>query len=215
MDAEHSHPPARIVVERYEVDLRLSQLGVSRAPFVKAALEGDLQRRLCTSDDFYATAGYSGWARAFRVTRQECRELHHWHNGSFLRIPVTFNESDTIAIAVSPGDERTGLPGDDPSTNAKGPWTVAAVEESTAQGTLDLDGSEEMGVDLWYLLTYSSEEDGVRIELSNPLLTDERQRISIWRERIIIGRTDPDTNVQAAAPVVPSPITINVPRKSA
>lgn len=214
MDINPTYPPARIVVEPYEVDLRLHQLGVSRQAFIEAALQGDLQRRLCTPDDFYATAGYSSWARTFRITRRRLRELHDWHNGSFLRIPVSYNEEDTMAIAVSPGDERTGLPGEDPSTNAKGPWTVAAVEESAAQGTLDLDG-DDVGVDLWYLLTYSSDDDGVRIELSNPRLTDERQRISIWHERIIIGRIDPGGEPQAEIPIVPSDITIDVPRKSA
>lgn len=206
------HPHTRIHIEPYEVDLRLDQLGVSRAPFVEAARQGDLQRRLATEDDFYATAGYTGWARSLRVLRQETRALHQWHKGDFLRIPVTYNTDETIAVAVSMGDECTGLPGEDPTTNAKGPSTVIAVEEAS-QGALNFD-ADETGVDLWYLLTFATPDDELRAELSRPRFTDEQFKISGWHERILFGRLDPDQDARIKHPIASDP-TITVRRKSA
>jgi len=206
-------PRARLYVEPYEVDLRLSQIGVSRGPFIEAALQGDLQRRLCTPDDFGATAGYVGWARGLRVMRAELRRAHGWHNG-FLRIPVSYNEHETRAVAVSGGDERIGLPGPDPVTNAKGPATVAAVESNRSpQESFDF---EDQGVDLWYLLTYATEDDELRAELSNPSFIDgDTLQISGWHERILFGRIDPDAPSRITAPVAPSNIDFDVPRKTA
>jgi hypothetical protein len=214
MNQDPRQPAAKVVVDPYEVDARLHQLGVSRGPLIEAALQGDLHRRLNdTPDDFSATPGFSGWSRTLRVVRAELRKVHAWHNGDFLQIPVTFNETETMAVAVSTGNERTGLPGDDPSTNAKGPRTAEAVE--SAQGGLDFD-DEEIGVDFWYLVTHATADGEVRAELSNPRITDEHYQILGWHERILLGRIDPDGNWQAVpAPVAPSDITIDVSRKTA
>lgn len=212
MDSNSFQRPATIVVDLYEVDRRLRELGVSRGPLIEAVLEGDLQRRLNnTPDDFYATPGYVGWARTLRVMRAQLGIEHGWHTSDFLQIPVSYNPVETIAIAVSSGDERTGLAGDDPSTNAKGPQTAAAVTKSS-QGEFEFD---EDGVELWYLLTYVS-EDGVMVELSRPSFMDDRNNISSWYERIILGRVDPDgAPVGVQPPVVSTDITIDVPRKTA
>lgn len=214
MSSDSSQRPATVVVEPYEVELRLTQLGVSRGPLVEAVLQGDLQRRLNNSpDDFSATPGYTGWARALRVVRTELRLKHAWHTGSFLQIPATFNEDETKAIAVSSGDERTGLVGPDPTTNAKGPQTAAAVTQST-QGELDFD---EQGVELWYLLTQVTEDDAVMAELSRPSFMDKRNNsISSWHERIILGRIDPEgAKIGDQPPVASTDISIDVPRKTA
>jgi hypothetical protein len=214
--SDEPFPPARVWVEPYQVDLRLQQLGASRKPFVEAALEGDLQRRLWnTADDFGAAAGFAAWGRSLRVERQGLRELHGFHNGDFLRIPVSFSPDDRLAFGISwTDDDRTGKDGPDPTTNAKGPSTVAAVELG-GQGVLDLD----YGVDLWYLLVYVADDDALWAEVSWAASTDDGDRISGWYERIILGRIDPEGDVTAALPdsgsSAPSDITINISRKSA
>jgi hypothetical protein len=213
MDPRPLNPPARLIFEPYEVDLRLHQLGVTRTPLEEAVRQGSLQRRLCTADDFYGAPGYLAWARALRVTRQELRKQHGWHKGDFLRIPVAYNEDESVAVAVSSGDDRVGLPGDDPSTKEKGPSTVAAVGESS-QPELQF-ASDEIGVDLWYLLTYESNEGELRAELSSPRFTDEEDKISGWYERVIFGRIDFDGEPQVMASDATTDFSINVTRKSA
>lgn len=214
MQEEVRYPPARIIAEPYAVDKRLLQLGSSRKPLIASASEGDLQRRLnSTPDDFYATGGFVGWARGLRVLRKEMRLEHGWHNGDYLRIPVTYNETETIAFAVSTGDERTGLPGGDPSTHAKGSQSSIAVELNV-QG--ELFGEDE-GVELWYLLSSpTSGDESLRIELSSPRFINDRFEIAGWSERIIIGEVAPTDGDR----VVPEPIVdpvgdIQVRRKSA
>jgi hypothetical protein len=214
---DEGFPQARIWVEPYEQDLRFHQLGVSRPPFVDAGQQGHLQRRVWnTADDFSAAAGFNGWAGSLRAQRRLLREQHAFHNGDFLRIPVAYNEDERIAFAVSWTDDgRTGKDGLDPVTDAKGPSTVAAIEEG-GQGVLDLDH----GVDLWYLLLHVADEEELWAEVSWAAYTDDSDRIAGWHERIILGRIDPGAGDKAAlpdasTPSAPSDITIDISRKSA
>jgi hypothetical protein len=217
MKPESRPPLAKVYVEDYDVNLRLHQLGITGAPLVEAAQQGHLQRRLCTSDDFYAAPGFLDWTRTLRTMRKEMRSAHNFYNGDFLQIPVTFSPNGLMAIAVTTGDEWTGINGDkDPTTRDKGPQTYAAVVANRDPNTtLDLD-YEDQGVDLWYLMRYINEDDELLTELSLPRFTNEKFEINGWYERILFGRIDPhDDGVKVIPPVAPSNIDIPVERKYA
>ena len=206
-----------VYVTPYEVDARLKQLGVSRRPLVLAALQGDLQRRLCTPDDFYATPGYVEWARALRTLREELRRDHGWHRGDFLRIPVCFNAEENLAISVALGDQWTGIDGEkQPSTSPRGPATIEVVELSGTQRSIDFDVDD--AVDFWYLLIYAA-GDELRAELSRPTDVNDTKRINKWNERILLGSIDPNTSVTQKLdepPVTEEPeIAVDVRRKLA
>ena len=202
-----------VYVTPYEVDARLKQLGVSRRPLVLAALQGDLQRRLCTPDDFYATPGYVGWARTLRTLREELRRDHGWHRGDFRRIPVCFNSEENVAIAAAGGNQWTGVDGQEqPATREKGQGTVDAVEMSGTQRVLEFEA-----VDFWYLLTYATDGE-LRVELSCPTNVNDARQINRWSERILIGLIDPNTPMSKTldVPVAPEPeIAVDVRRKLA
>jgi hypothetical protein len=203
-----------LYLDDYDVDARLRKLGMSRPPLLEAVGQGELQRSLCTADDFGATPGYFAWAITLRTLRAELRQRHEFENGTFLGIPVSFNSAQTIAIATSSADARTGvMTKDDPVTRTKGPATTQAVVENIPrQLPLDLD---EQGVELWYLLFHSSDEGGVYAELSKPADLDGDNQIAEWYERILLGRIDPGGAVHLDMPT-PTPsdrIEIPVPRK--
>lgn len=215
---------ARVYVDPNEVDLRLAQLGLSRAPLVHAALAGDLLRRGCTRWDAPMTPGFYMWSRAVSVLREDTHAIHGWHPDDFLRIPVTFNNDETMAVAVTGGDERTGKNGDDPATKTvRGQATIEAVEGNRKlRFGRGYDDSEEPGVDFWYELIYATDEDGVWCEFSRPSTIDPETGGAItWDERIILGRIDPEDGAKAtkrrgSVPPQSTP-EINVPvrRKSA
>ena len=217
MDISQPEPPPTLLhITPYEVAARLGELGISREPLELAVLQGDLQRRLATPDDYYSAAGFSSWNRMLRVLREELRRDAQWHRGDFLRIPVVFNPDESVAIGVASGDWRTGE-GDDPrgpTTNPKGPATIEAVEISGGRGQLDFPAE---GVDLWYLV-YRLTDDGLWAELSRPRDVSDAAEISGWSERILIGRIDPDSPLPAVKtkPSESNPeIAVDVRRKSA
>ena len=200
----------------YEVAERLARLGISRRPLESAALQGDLQRRLCTRDDFCATPGYVTWGRALRVVREELRREHAWHQGDFLRIPVCFNTAENVAITVALGDKWTGIDGEEqPSTRKRGQATVEAVELSGTQRSMDFDDDD--AVDFWYLLVYAI-DDELRAELSKPTDMNDTGQINKWNERILLGSIDPDASMtqKLNEPLVTEPeIAVDVRRKLA
>lgn len=186
---------SRLFIDPYEVDLRLSQLGLSRYPIVEAAQQGDFQRRTASPDEPNGASGYYLWARTLRHLRQSTREHHQWHRGLFRRIPVAYNPQATVAVAVSSGDERTGKPGPDPATkNVKGVATAEAVQNNVNQYQVDL-GFED-GVDFFYVLINATDDDGIWVEVSRPDGMDDEGRPDKWAERILIGRVDPFGSAQ-------------------
>jgi hypothetical protein len=209
-----STPSARLFITQYEVDLRLGQLGVPREALEQAVREGDLQRRLCTADDFPAAPGFYAWSRTYRILNQEMRRANGWHRGTFLRIPACISPDASIAIAVSSGNAPTGRDDGTPRTNKKGPATIDAVEIA-AQQRFVLDSGE--GAEFWYLLFHSS-EDGLWAELSCPRDLSEDDEISDWAERILLGQIDPNGGppIREREPSGPqSGINVEVRRKTA
>lgn len=210
---QQSPRPAQCIIHLtpYEVDLRLSQLDVPREVLTRAVLQGELQRRFATPDDFHATAGYTAWARTYRELVSGMRSQRGWHKGQFLSIPVVYTFDETYAIAVSPGDSKTADPDTKgPSTHRKGPATSEAVARSR-DGQLEFEDSP---VELWYLV-YDVRTDGsLHAELSRPLSLEEA-RITAWSERVILGRIDPEPQPRVASGPESPEIDVSVRRKTA
>jgi hypothetical protein len=176
-----------------------------------AALEGHLEMNLVTDDNFYASRGYNFWDGTLRGLRVGLRELHGFHRGDFCRIPVAYNEDESLAIAVTASDDpRVGRAGEDPETNRKGPATAVAIAES--QDSL----FDDRPVELWYFVLHVSEDGEVRAELSRPLVADDQDKISEWEERILLGSiVSPDSGSRVRQPASDPKIDVQVSRKSA
>lgn len=216
--SRHSNPnpyAACVYSEAYEVDLQLARrFGLTRDVFVDAALKGDGQRRLATHDDPDGTDGFNFWTRSTRALRVNARRAG-WHNEKYQQIAATFNNDESVAIAVSRGDDKTGRLGDDPKTRTvKHGGTLAAVEQNRLPYGRD-DG--EPGVDFWYLLVDASDE-GVWAEVSRPLDASGGV-VDQWQYRIVLAECTPDGGARrkdSTEPIVPkSNIHVPVSRKAA
>lgn len=192
---------SRVYMDRYEVVARLNKEGVVRDWLEDAARQGDLQRKLTSPLELPGAPAYKAVSRGLEVLRTRALDAD-WHPHDYLGIPVTFNPTRTTAIAVTEGDEYTGLLGDrDPMTRAlKGPNTRRATERN--EGRL----FDDAPVSFWYLLTYS-DDGGLRAELSSPAL-EQDGRVRGWDERILLGTIKPidglDVMPRPAAPVAPA-----------
>lgn len=208
--AKNPHPyAARVISDPKEVDLRLAKLGLSRPPLVDATLAGDVYRRSRTEMDAPGADGYFQWDGALRVLREQTAEAHQWHRELYLRIPVTFNNDESIAIAVSSGDENTGRNGPDPSTkNVKGSATEDAVDVNRKLPF----GRGEAGVDFWYLLIDAT-DDGVWAELARPILRDAMGRVNGWTDRLLLGRVDLEEGAALRVPHEPPSYDVKVSRR--
>jgi hypothetical protein len=122
-------------------------------------------------------------------------------------LPLTVNESGTIAITVSTADDSTGKPDVSPCTNsAKGPKTIGAIVQNQ-----QLLLFEETSVEVrraiseninspqratWILLMHRDLVAGqVRCELSRPIGMSEDGRVDGWAERVILSPTPFDTSL--------------------
>jgi hypothetical protein len=198
-----------VYLDDYEIDARLHDLGVQRQWLVEAARQGDFQRRSTSPLEFPGAPAYKAASKGLEVLRRQSIEASGWHPIFYLGIPVTFNNPRTVAIAVTEGDENTGiLTEDDPATKAlKGPNTSRALDTNRL--------FDDAPVSFWYLLTFSDAE-GLRAELSSPVL-DEGGCVHGWDERVLLGQVDPGDGSTGRA-VRPEPIPapdIQPRRKSA
>lgn len=174
--------------ESFDVDYRLSQLGMTRSWIWMAMDRGAVDHRLAPPFGLDGNASYRAADRALSELCLEPLEAG-WRRDSFLRIPVAMNRQQTIAVGVTSGDHNTGvLSDDDPRTvTLKGPATRLISDQLDFSKRPD----DINGVDYWVALGYWT-EDEMRCELSRPLPPDEDGRISGWAERILVA---PDGSV--------------------
>jgi hypothetical protein len=209
------HPQAALIYSNpYDVDLQLrARFGLSRDPFVKAVRAGDLERRMTTGDDAEGAAGYYLWTRTLRELRAETRTEAGYHPGKHLLIPATLNNDESIAIAVSSGDNRTGRFGLDPSTaNVKGAATERAVAGNKRK--LPFGRGADEPVDFWYLLVDATNGE-LWAEVAQPRDYDHTGHVSGWYIRILLGLIAPDGGgarrrtdlAPAASPAIIVPVT--------
>jgi len=182
-----------------EVGARLSELGLTVALLHEAIEFGEIHRNSCTPNDPPTTGGYLFWARATRGLRELLAP--EWTRSEEGHLSTVVNYDGTVAIAVSSGDEFTGIA--DLSSNTrypKGPATVAAVEQNAVQLSLFDTGrkadkrvvsSERM---TWFLLVFKGSAE-IRSELSLAGEISFDNRVEKWVERIILPPIglDPDT----------------------
>lgn len=211
MAVEYVFPRSRIYIDTYEVDARLKQLGgITREPLLEAALHGDLIRRSTSALEFPGAPAYKAASSGLSALRSQMATLFNWHHDSYLGIPVTYNRDETVAIAVTEGDDNVGRFTEvDPKTKAlKGPNTTKAVDANRL--------FDDPPVSFWYLLTFSDDE-GLYVELSSPAFSESGQ-VSGWHERLLLGEIR-ETGGALRTPEIQSPPTeqavVNIFRKRA
>jgi hypothetical protein len=186
-----------LYVEVFDINRRLKSLGLTVDILLDAVREGFTGRSNCSELDPPMFPGQTMWAHTVRRLRQGTAPIG-WKPDNANNYCVALSP-DGIAVAVATGDANTGRPDAIPSTSSpKGPCTAEAV--ATNQLTLDLrlPGGEVLSqtVDVlqrqtWLLLIYLDQSE-VRAELSLPVSFDEQERVTGWRERIILPSVDLD-----------------------
>lgn len=191
---------ADIYQDSPEADAKLSALGLTTEILREAIMFGQLHWSSCTRNDPPSVQGLLAWGKTMRRLR-ELLIPHGWSSVNESGLPLVLNPAGSIAISVTAGDEGTGDPNRDSRTRyAKGPVTVAFIEQNSAQ--LSLFNVEEFSKPLmkqtgdcitWVLLTYRTKNE-VRCELSLPSSIDFDGRGSQCVERIILDPVPLDSD---------------------
>jgi hypothetical protein len=202
-----------------DVEAALARLGLAIAPLVVAVNRGHLAAISRTSNDAPNAAGFYQWNETLRTLREEL-------------VPFEFTRSDAggystamrgdkrMAIAVSSGDEGTGVAAANPCTKqVKGPRTVAAVSSNATQ--LELFPHEIMmpppaeEVDhLTWILLFRAAPTELRAELSLPVTMNDGGQVAAWRERIILPRQPLDANFTIPEPDFGPDVEIEIQRRT-
>jgi hypothetical protein len=177
--------------EPADVEARLAQLGLSSELLREAIQYGEMHRNSCTANDPPTAAGYLFWARTTRGLR-EFLASDGWARSEEGQLSTVVNPNGAIAIAVSSGDQFTGIVGLDSNTRySKGPATVAAIEQNAVQLALFDVGRKATSSAVvaermtWFLLVYRGVQE-IRSELSLAHEISDEGRVESWAERIIL-----------------------------
>lgn len=193
--------PTLVVSENREVAGRLAELGLTHRVLRRAVVDGEFGRSAATELHPPSTSGFNAWADALASLRNSLRP-HGWRWKDY-PVPVVINEALGIRIAVTAGDEMTGVDGErDPRTkNEKGSVVAEHVELNHVlpfYDDLKPVASESDALATWFLLIHSTfdvrseRRHIVRYELSRPMGLDRDGRISYWWERIVLPSIDMD-----------------------
>lgn len=197
----------------------LFKLGLDEGVLLDAVQAGYLARANCTANHPPLFASFVAWGEAVRVLRDGLA-LRGWVRSNERNWPRTIHPNGNIAITVATGTEATGRTAESPTTtSSKGPSTVDALEVNRMQFWLpgmeppELEvGEEENKPTTWLLLVHHA-KDEIRAELSLPLDVDREGKVSVWRERIILGAIPLDGEpIEILPPVLPD-IDVAVRRK--
>jgi hypothetical protein len=205
-----------LVLQQQEALDGLSQLGLTETIIREAILDGELARSSCTANDPPALGGILGWGRTTRGLRERTIPLG-WSASEIGQLSTTVDPAGTVAIAVTTGDQGTGVARATPRTKyPKGPATAAAVERNRLQ--LDLfkryeesDDSEPVVV-TWLLLIARSGKQ-IRCELSLPGYIGDDDRVETWVERIILEPISTEPTPDFGKLDQPTEIDVLVDRK--
>jgi len=173
---------------------RLAELGLEEEILMQAVEQGQAAWANCTPNHPSLFRGISAWAETISALR-EALMPRAWRRSDNGNLPLTINESGTIALTVSTGDETTGKRDGSPSTkSSKGPRTADAVTINAAQASLfeirlrPEDLKDQSGMMTWILLFHrDAEAHEVRRELSRPIEMNSEGYVDGWAERIILG----------------------------
>lgn len=203
-----------------DVAAALVRLGLAVAPLIIAVSRGYLAAISRTSNDAPNAAGFYQWNETLRALREELA-VFEFTRSSTRGYSTALRSDKRMAIAVSSGDEGTGIAGANPSTKqVKGPCTVAAVSSNAAQLELFPDAvlmpppaRDEIECLTWLLLFHASGTE-LRAELSLPVNVDEGGQIRAWRERIILPSQPLDTAFTIPEPDFGPEVEIEIQRRA-
>ncbi len=204
-----------IRTEFSDVTNRLYQLSLTVAALSEAVWQGYLARTQLTDHHPRIFFGYSMWAQTVAALRDNLRP-DGWLKSDQGNYELTINDTVKLAIAVTTGDECTGLAHLNPSN--KCPKGINTVDAISANNQSDLFAEflppviEQTGLNTWVLLMHLSDNE-IRAELSLPSEISNG-KIKAWKERIIlpaIPRTDDFIDVNM--PAVPE-IDVPIRRKA-
>lgn len=183
--------------EPWDVNRRLTELGLTRAALRTAVERGQAAWAACTANHPRNFPGIAGWAEAVCALGDELAP-NGWQRIEDNGQPLVVKGD--VALTAASGDENTGRNAESqPRTRAsKGPVTVEAIHRNAylfPQMQEDADKKNALiqarAQNTWVLLMHRDEVAGeVRCELSRPIRMDQERHIVEWSERIILDPVD-------------------------
>jgi len=184
--------------------VRLSQLGIASARLDAALDAGDIGARQADRFSPVMAAGTRRWLDTVQVLRSGLA-ADGWSLDDTRNSPrVISPEGRTAVVAVS-GGPGTGIPEADPRTaRPRGATSVSAVQVNQQlefDGVLDavladMAAERNASLETWFLLYFRSKTEGLRAELSRPVLITDGGSVRAWAERIILQtRTFDDATI--------------------
>ena len=203
-----------VLKDPIEVVDALAELGLSWDVLREAMLGGEGERDECTANDPPGAPGFFSYAR----TTRRLGELlipSGWTRQDKENLALVVSPSRDIAIAVSTGDEGTGvhyLPAR--SKYPKGPATVTAVEQNRQLLLFHNESQKTTPPAAWrtWLLLRRRVGNKLYCELSLPYSVGEDDRVEEWTRRIIFDPISFEPSINDGDDTG-DPIVINVPRR--
>lgn len=213
------------VLEHESAISRLATLDLEVSPLTEVVSRSYQARISCSANHPPVVRGIWAWGEAVCALR-EYTLPRGWRRSDAKNYSLVINDERGIAIAVSMGDEATGVATASPTTSSqKGISTLLAVVANQAQLSLfeetetvvatpsDVPTGE---IVTWILLIHRAPHE-VRCELSLPSSINFDGRIDRWHERIILPAI-PLGGDQIEMPVPAPPdtpdIVVDVQRKA-
>jgi hypothetical protein len=198
--------PSRIYFDQFDVDERISELGLKREIFETAAKENYAAFASCTPNHPPTFPGLSAWAEMNRSIADSLIIARWGAKQSERNLPLVVNNSQTMAITASSGDEYTGRKEDFPGTSsAKGPCSADFVRANKRQQKFAfMEDPTEIraamkipGRSTWIYLVYRDlTHNELRHELSRPISMSEDGHVNDWAERIIFSSIPLDPEIR-------------------
>jgi hypothetical protein len=195
----------KIYTQPHEIDFRLNRLGLTRVILDVAMKRGHLARLECTANHPVTSAGFYAWSETVRALR-ELLIPEGWEISNEANQGLVVHQQRGIKLAVSGGDEFTGIKDNIPTTrSSKGPKMSAAV---FLNGWLfpemdpysDDSSRRAVSQDLWILLVHwNIQRHRLQSELSKPIEMGDNDRPTVWGERIILPHFDGDVSLVGAS----------------
>lgn len=187
---------AKMFFEHWDVDRRLSELGLKEFTLIRAGQAGLSALTSCTENHPPGSPGYFAWAETVRALRDLL--MPAWDRKNENNLSLVTNEDKTVEILVATGDANTGLKDRHPRTKAaKGPKTKGRVDANRRYMDYLWPEMAEIGTRVgpatWiYLIRCDMKAHEFRSELSRPIDMSDDGYIDDWAERIILTPTSFD-----------------------
>lgn len=204
-----------IRTEVEDIHSRLKQLNLTVAALLEAVQQGYLARTALTANHPRVFFGCAMQAQTVAALRDGLRPLG-WFKSDQGNYELTINQDANSAIAVTTGDDGTGLAHLNPSNKCpKGTNTADAI---AVNNQLDLFAEllpppeEKTGFTTWILLIHVATKE-IRAELSLPSNISNK-KIKSWKERIILPTLPKEDDIiDVRAPELPE-IDVPIKRKA-